>query len=85
MTATYVTTEPKKLSVLPRDVQVFTFIKAYVDRHGFSPLLDEIARDIGVPRQSIFMTIKRLEKMGCIARPTPRSPRNIVLIKSPVS
>jgi len=76
-------TEPQ-ISIRPRDVQVFTFIEAYIKFHGFSPLLDEIAKEIGAPKQSIIRTINRLESLGCIKR-TPRAQRSIIPIKSPIS
>lgn len=83
MKKTYVKKEAP-LHVLPRDVQVFTFLEAYIKIHGFAPTLSDIAKEFHTVRQSIIRTVARLEKMGCIHREA-YSHRGITLIKSPTT
>lgn len=78
---TYV--KERKLTVLPRDMEVFTFIETYTRIHGFSPSLKEIADNFKALKQNILRNIAKLEKMGCLVRNKGKH-RNIVLIKSPL-
>lgn len=72
------------LHLLPRDVQVFVFVEAYIKQHGFAPTLGDIAKEFHTVRQSIIRNIDRLEKIGCIHRDA-HAHRGITLLKSPYS
>lgn len=51
----------------PRQRDCLEAIKKFIDEHGYSPSMREIASDIGVKSQSAVLRIMRqLREMGCI-------------------
>jgi SOS-response transcriptional repressor LexA len=59
--------------VLPRDVRIFGFIKAYKQDHdGNSPTIREIGEASGIASTSLVLFyLNKLEKQGLIRRPEP--------------
>lgn len=62
--------------------EVFSFIKAYSAKHGYSPSIREIARAIGTTSTSVASAyLDELTKKGFISR-AERIARGIVVLRS---
>jgi len=57
------------VTVYGRQKQLLSFLTQYIQRHGFSPTLKEIAHDLGVNSMAtVFEHLSVLEKKGLIKR-----------------
>lgn len=63
---------------------VYDFIKQYVDSHGFSPSIADIARGCHMSRSNAMRYLDRLEAFGRITR-EPGVARSITLLTPPES
>ncbi len=59
--------------------QVYDFIQAYIDEHGFAPTQREIALGCYMSKTNIIRYLDRLEMQGRIIR-IPGQPRSIRLV-----
>lgn len=73
--------DEKKLPLRTRHIEVFLFIKSYIEKHGFSPTYDEMAKNFNIKKQNITRFINRLEDLGYIVRNRGKN-RNITIIRS---
>ncbi|MDP7033803.1 MAG: transcriptional repressor LexA [Planctomycetota bacterium] len=51
-----------------KQLAIFNFIKEYRAEHSYSPTLDEIAKEFGVTKVTIYEHVRALEKKGIITR-----------------
>lgn len=61
--------------------QIYDFIASYKREKGVSPLMSEIAREMGVTRQTIALQINTLIKKGYVKKIEDITHRNLILIK----
>ena len=69
------------MSLTPRQKEILAFIQAFVDRHGYSPSIEEIGAHFGFASpNAAFKHLQALEKRGFIRRRQPHSARAIELV-----
>jgi len=71
------------MSKLPteRQLEIYDFIRMYVDENGYSPSLTEIGKKVGLKSKStVFGHLERMEQKKMIKR-VPGIPRSISIIK----
>lgn len=67
----------------PRQRDLFTFIKGYIARTGYSPSFEEMRVALGLAsKSSIHTLISALRRDGFLARPSPGSARSAVVVES---
>ena len=49
-----------------RRIQIYEYIKNYIDVNGYPPKLEEIGMDLGVTWQNVRFHIMKLQKEGLI-------------------
>lgn len=59
--------------------QVYTFIRAYIDEHGFAPSLRDIGEGCYLSPSNVMRYLDKLEARGLISREL-RKPRSIALL-----
>lgn len=57
-----------ELPLTRRQREILDFLSAYLDAHGISPTLEEIAQHFGVNRVTVFGHVSELERKGVIRR-----------------
>lgn len=71
------------MSLTRRQKEILDFLAAFMDRHGYSPSLEEIAGQFGLASpNTAFKHLRALEKRGCIRR-RPHAARSIELVPRP--
>ena len=66
-----------------RQRQVYDFIQSFIEAHGYSPTLQEIAGALGITGNvGVLRHLEALERQGLLCR-TPRNSRAIVLTEAP--
>ena len=60
--------------------RVLAFIRTYINQHGISPSLDEIAKGCHMSRSNVVRYLDFLEAWGYLTR-TPGIPRSISLLE----
>lgn len=66
-----------------RQRQILDFYKAYSQRHGISPTLEEVAVNFGVNKVTIFGHVAELERKGVLSRAARGISRGLQLVDSP--
>lgn len=61
-----------------RQRDILEFLVRYLERHGMSPTLEEIAQEFGVNRVTIFGHVREMERKGILRRGAPGVSRSIV-------
>jgi repressor LexA len=61
-----------------RQRDILDFLVRYLEQHGISPTLEEIAQEFGVNRVTIFGHVREMERKGIIQRGAPGVSRSIV-------
>ncbi len=59
--------------------QVYAFIRAYIDEHGFAPSLRDIGEGCYLSPSNVMRYLDKLEARGLISREF-RKPRSIALL-----
>jgi repressor LexA len=75
--------EPRRsiMSLTPRQKEILAFIQGFVDRHGYSPSLEEIGAHFGFASpNAAFKHLQALEKRGFIRRRQVHAARAIELV-----
>lgn len=75
---------PKAMSTLPltrRQQDILQFLRTYVDEHGISPTLEEIAAQFGVNKVTIFGHVAEMERKGVIRRRARGVSRSLELVE----
>ena len=66
-----------------RQRQAYDFIRSFIEAHGYSPTLQEIAGALGITGNlGVLRHLEALERQGLLCR-TPRNSRAIVLTEAP--
>jgi repressor LexA len=52
----------------PRQVEILTFVRDYLHRHGYSPTYDEIAAQFDITKVTVFEHLTTLEDRGLLTR-----------------
>ena len=52
----------------PRQVEILTFVRDYLHRHGYSPTYDEIAARFDITKVTVFEHLTTLEDRGLLTR-----------------
>jgi len=60
----------------PLQAEALSFIRRFIDEHGYSPSFQEIADELGTTSPSVDVLMRRLVKRGCITK-QPRTARSI--------
>ena len=69
------------MSLTPRQKEILAFIQTFVDRHGYSPSLEEIGAHFGFASpNAAFKHLQALEKRGFIRRRQVHAARAIELV-----
>jgi repressor LexA len=71
------------MSTLPltrRQQDIIQFLRSYVEEHGISPTLEEIAAQFGVNKVTIFGHVAELERKGVIRRRAKGVSRSLELV-----
>jgi len=63
-------------SLTPRQRQIYEFVRAYVQEHGYAPTYEEIGSACGICKVTVLDHLRRLERKGLIQR-RPYAPRAI--------
>lgn len=72
------------MSTLPltrRQQDILQFLRTYVDEHGISPTLEEIAAQFGVNKVTIFGHVAEMERKGVIRRRARGVSRSLELVE----
>ena len=72
------------MSTLPltrRQQDILQFLRTYVDEHGISPTLKEIAAQFGVNKVTIFGHVAEMERKGVIRRRARGVSRSLELVE----
>ncbi|MBL6757289.1 MAG: transcriptional repressor LexA [Planctomycetes bacterium] len=72
------------MSTLPltrRQQDILRFLRTYVDEHGISPTLEEIAAQFGVNKVTIFGHVAEMERKGVIRRRARGVSRSLELVE----
>ena len=75
---------PKAMSTLPltrRQQDILQFLRTYVEEHGISPTLEEIAAQFGVNKVTIFGHVAEMERKGVIRRRAKGVSRSLELVE----
>ena len=56
------------MNLTPKQLEIVNFIVDYRDRKGLAPTLEEIARELGVSKITIYEHVAQLEKKGAITK-----------------
>ena len=71
------------MNLTPRQKQILEFIQQFVERHGYSPSLEEIAESFDIASvNAVFKHLAALEKRGFIHRASNQA-RSIQLLSRP--
>lgn len=70
------------LPVKPSTEAIFKWIYTYIQEHGYSPALKDIAEGTGYNLIAVYHTVNRLVALGYITK-KPNSPRAIALADVP--
>ncbi len=71
------------MSTLPltrRQQDIIQFLRSYVEEHGISPTLEEIAAQFGVNKVTIFGHVAEMERKGVIRRRAKGVSRSLELV-----
>ncbi len=71
------------MSTLPltrRQQDILQFLRSYVEEHGISPTLEEIAAQFGVNKVTIFGHVAEMERKGVIRRRAKGVSRSLELV-----
>ena len=60
-----------------RQREILDYISSYLEEHGISPTLEEIAQHLGVGRVTVFGHVGELERKGVIRKAAPGISRSI--------
>ncbi len=52
----------------PRQVEILTFVRDYIHKHGYSPTYDEIAEQFDISKVTVFEHLTTLEERGLLSR-----------------
>jgi repressor LexA len=63
-----------------RQREIVEFFRAYSERHGLSPTLEEIAQHFGVHKVTIFGHVAELERKGVLERSARKVSRGLRLV-----
>lgn len=67
----------------PRQKEALSFIGGFIERNGYSPSLDEVAKALGLSgKGNVHRLISELEKRGAI-RKLPNKNRSMVIVGAP--
>ncbi len=72
------------MSTLPltrRQQDILQFLRTYVEEHGISPTLEEIAAQFGVNKVTIFGHVAEMERKGVIRRRAKGVSRSLELVE----
>lgn len=64
-----------------RQRQILDFFKAYVDEHGMSPTLEEVAQSFGVNKVTVFGHVSELERKGLLKRAAKGISRGLQIVE----
>jgi repressor LexA len=56
------------MNLTPKQLEIVNFIVDYRERKGLAPTLEEIARELGVSKITIYEHVAQLEKKGAITK-----------------
>ncbi len=70
--------QPSRLVVTPRQLEILRFIRDYRTRNGYSPTMQEIAGLLGVNKVTVFEHVESLVKKGFLRR-LPFKARSLIL------
>ena len=71
------------MSTLPltrRQQDILQFLRSYVDEHGISPTLEEIAAHFGVNKVTVFGHVAEMERKGVLRRRAKGVSRSLELV-----
>ena len=68
------------LPLTRRQQDILEFLRAYLDDHGISPTLEEIAAHFGVNKVTVFGHIGEMERKGVIKRRAPGISRSLEIV-----
>lgn len=68
----------------PKQKEVLDMIMFSVLMHGYSPTLEEMSKELGISRVSVWDRISALKKKGLV-RNHPYAARSYVVVKKPES
>jgi repressor LexA len=71
-------TEPARLVVTPRQLEILRFIRDYRATNGYSPTMQEIAGQLGVNKVTVFEHVESLVRKGVLRR-LPFKARSLIL------
>lgn len=60
-------------TLTPRQHQILKVITDYIEKHGFSPTLDEIGAAVGISKVTALEHVAVLERKGAVSRETNRA------------
>lgn len=63
-----------------RQKDILDFFRAYQERHGLAPTLEEIAQHLGVNKVTVFGHVAELEKKGVIKKRAKRASRSLAIV-----
>lgn len=64
-----------------RQRQILDFFKAYVEEHGMSPTLEEVAQSFGVNKVTVFGHVSELERKGLLKRAAKGISRGLQIVE----
>ena len=64
-----------------RQRQILDLFAAYVEKHGISPTLEEIAQELGVNKVTVFGHVAELERKGLLTRAARGVSRGLQLVE----
>lgn len=73
------------LPLTRRQHEILVFYRAYVNEHGFSPTLEEVAQHFGVNKVTIFGHVAELERKGALSRAARGVSRAVRVVESPAA
>jgi len=70
-------------AILPRHIDVWKFLEAYIKINGYAPLVREIAAELHLHSSRVHITLTELDAIGAILR-VSKSSRGITVVRFPV-
>ncbi|MFC1707236.1 transcriptional repressor LexA [Planctomycetota bacterium] len=56
------------MNLTPKQLEIVRFIVAYRERKGLAPTLEEIARELGVSKITVYEHVAQLERKGAVTK-----------------